>query len=323
MRRSRKVGVALIGLLVVAAISVAAGSGRKPTRQERAMTSVRVLTGAEADQLGRRFPGLQARVQITGELLERLFPGTAFYRAILKYKGATDAYLTAISDSGPITMPDGFNRLLGMYNTEVNDKNKLEMAKAFVLMAIGSQTTTDEEARYVVGLDSFPPIIFMGADVTEHRIGPAIYSVAVEVQIGGHAEVWHFATLRGKFVDVLRKDPKGRTINFYNPGQFEPPTGRSQLYLGPQVAIEDTVSDAYLEYYPNGVAYYFLTVDTNSTATHDTVVFSVSGFPPESSNVYVAVWDNVRHAERYIGRVQMHSGSGSLKWGPRRSSTSA
>ena len=72
MRRNKNIGVALIGLLVVAAISVAAGSGRKPAREERARTSVRVLTEVETSQLASRFPGLQARVQITGELLAPL-----------------------------------------------------------------------------------------------------------------------------------------------------------------------------------------------------------------------------------------------------------
>ena len=217
MRKSRYFGVALLGLLVVAAISVAAGSGRKPAQQERAHTSVRVLSEVETSQLAGRFPGLQARVQVTADLLERLFPRTAFYRAVLPNRGVVPAYLAAISDSGPITMPYGFNRLLGMYNTEVNDKNKVEMAKAFVLMAIGNEPNYDPETNYPTGLDSFPPVTFVDANVTEHRIGPAIYSVTVEVKIGGHPEVWHFALLRGKFVHVLRTGPKGGTINFYIP----------------------------------------------------------------------------------------------------------
>jgi hypothetical protein len=228
MRRSKNIGVALIGLLVVAAISVAAGSGRKPARQERARTSVRVLSDVETDQLGRRFPGLRARVQITGDLLERLFPRTAFYRAVLPNRGVIPAYLTAISDSGPITMPDGFNRLLGMYNTEVNDKNKVEMAKAFVLMAIGDEPNYNPETNYPTGLDSFPPVTFVDADVTEHRINYFPYGVELKVKIDEHLEVWHFAIAMGKFIEVLRKDPSGRTINFYIPGRFVPPADRSQ-----------------------------------------------------------------------------------------------
>ncbi len=315
MRRSINVGVALVGLLVVAAISVAAGSGRKPARQERANTSVRVLTGAEAGQLGKRFPGLQARVQITGDLLERLFPRTAFYRAFY-HRGRPDVpYLTSISDTSLLPLPSGFNRLLRVYDMEVTDDNKVELAKALVLMAIG------DENGFAVGLDSFPPVTFVDADVTEHRINYFPYGVELKVKIGEQLEVWHFAIAMGKFVDVLRLNTKGRTINFYNPGQFEPPPGRSQLDLGPQLIIEDTVGDAYLEYYPNNVAWYFLTVDTNSTATHDTVVFSLSGFPPESTNVYLAVRDNIRSTRRHIGKVQMASGCGSLRWSPPKCST--
>ena len=223
MRRSRYVGVALIGLLVVAAASVAAGSGRKPAKvEQRVNTSERALSEVETSQLASRFPGLRACVQVTGELLERLFPRTAFYRA-LYHRGRPDSpYLTSVTDTSLLPLPGGFNRLLQAYNMEVTDDNKVELAKALVIMAIGDG---NENA---VGLDTFPPVAFMGADVTEHRIGPAIYSVQLEVKIGEHREVWHFAILRGKFVDVLRTDPEGRTIMFYSPGQFEPPADRKQ-----------------------------------------------------------------------------------------------
>jgi hypothetical protein len=222
MRRNKNIGVALVGLLVVAAISMAAASGRKPARQERARTSVRVLTEVETSQLASRFPGLRARSQIRSELLARLFPNTAFYRA-LYHRGRPDfPYLTSISDTSLLYLPSDFNRLLRVYNMEVTDDNKVELAKAFVLMAIG------DENGFATGLDSFPPVTFVNADVTEHRIGWMPYSVELKVKIGGQLEVWHFAIAMGKFLDVLRLDTKGRTINFYNPGQFE---SRGQLHL--------------------------------------------------------------------------------------------
>ena len=240
MRRSKYIGVALTGLLVVAAISVAAGSGRKPAQEERARTSERVLSEVETNQLAGRFPGLQARVQVTAELLERLFPNTAFYRAFY-HRGRPDVpYLTSISDTSLLPLPYGFNSLLRVYNIEVNDDNKVELAKALVLMAIG------DENGFAVGLDSFPPVIFMDANVTEHRIGWMPYSVELKVKTDEQLEVWHFAIAMGKFVDVLRLDTKGRTIKFYNPGQFEPRSGRGQLDLDPKAVIEDTVGDAYL-----------------------------------------------------------------------------
>jgi len=318
MRRSKNVGVALIGLLVVAAISVAAASGRKPAREERAKTSARVLTNTEADQLGRRFPGLRARTQVTGELLERLFPNTAFYRALYSYRGARVAYLTATSDTGLLTMPDGFNRLLRAYNMEVNDKNKVELAKAFVLTAIGNRPTTDPETEYPVGLDSFPPIIFLDASVTKHRIGLYSYDVELKVRIGEQVEDWCFPVGQGQFGLVLRRDARGNTIRFYNPVVDDPLPSRGQLDPDPNM---DIVGDAYVEYDTLFQPWYYVTVDTNSSPTHDTVVFSLSGFPPESTNVYVAVFDPIRHANRYIHRVQMNSGSGSDTWEPPQDST--
>jgi hypothetical protein len=222
MCRSRYLRTAFVGLLVVAAISMAAGPRRKPALEERAKTSERALTEVEKRQLASRFPGLRACVQVTGDVLARLFPRTAFYRAWY-HRGRPDTpYLTSISDTSLIPLPSGFNSLLRVYNMEVTNDNRVELAKALVLVAIGDAN------EFAVGLDSFPAITFMDANVTEHRIGPAIYSVQLEVKIGEHMEVWHFAILRGEFVDVQREDPKGRTIMFYNPGQYEPPADRRQ-----------------------------------------------------------------------------------------------
>ena len=56
MRRSKYFGVALLGLLVVAAISVAAGSGRKPAQQER------------ANLLFKAYPDLERAYRLSQEL---------------------------------------------------------------------------------------------------------------------------------------------------------------------------------------------------------------------------------------------------------------
>lgn len=208
-----------------------------------------------------------------------------------------------------------------MYNMEVTNDNKVELAKAFVLMAIGDAPVTDPLTGELGGLDSFPPVIFMDANVTEHKIGGMLYGLELKVRIGERLEVWYFGIAMGNFGGVLREDARGGNINFYLPSQVESPAGRSQLNLGPQLDIRVDSGQAYVEYYPNDTAWYFLTVDTNSTWTRDTVVFFVSGFPPDSSNVYVEVWDNVRNKIQYIGRVQTDSGSGSLRWVPQREET--
>jgi hypothetical protein len=191
--------------------------------EERAKTSERALTEVEKSQLASRFPGLQACVQVTGDVLAGLFPRTAFYRAFY-HRGRPDyPYLTSITDTSLLPLPSGFNRLLlQAYNMEVTNDNKVELAKALVLIAIG------DAKEFAVGLDSFPAITFMDVNVTEHRIAGMPYSVQLKVKIGEQLEVWHFAIAMGKFVDVLRLNTKGRTINFYNPGQFEPPSDRRQ-----------------------------------------------------------------------------------------------
>lgn len=316
MRRSEYFGVALIGLLVVAAISVAAGSGRRPAQQERANTSVRVMSEVETSQLASRFPGLQARVQVKADLLERLFPNTAFYKALYHYGRPPSPYLTAISDTSLLSLPYGFNRLLRVYNLGINDKNKVAQAKAFVLMAVGDAPITDPQTGEPSGLDSYPPVIFADANVTEQRMGLYTYDVELKVKIGEQVEEWHFATCGShQFCFVLRRDAKGRTIDFYTPAPAGALPSRGQLAPQPNMAIG---GDAYVEYdtlHPPQ-PHYYVTVDTNGHQTHHTVVFSLSGFPRESSNVYVAVIDPYRWLQRYILPVQMDSGSGSVPWVP-------
>ena len=107
---SRSVGTALVGLLVVSAISVAVGSGRKPVTESPAAT-MRMLAGGEVAQVGQRFPNLGSRIsQLRSELLEHLFPNTQFYKAFSYTTAPPIPYLHAAEGDSLLPMPDGFNR---------------------------------------------------------------------------------------------------------------------------------------------------------------------------------------------------------------------
>jgi len=53
---SGSVRIALVGLLVVAAISVTAGSGRKPAKEQKTEVTSRKLSGSEVMAILQRFP---------------------------------------------------------------------------------------------------------------------------------------------------------------------------------------------------------------------------------------------------------------------------
>ena len=77
MCSSKNVGVALVGLLVVAAISMAAGSGRKPPKERQATVSSRRVSTNETIDILREFPelipGFLASKKDDAEYLARIF----------------------------------------------------------------------------------------------------------------------------------------------------------------------------------------------------------------------------------------------------------
>jgi len=283
MRRSRNVGVALMGLLVVAAISVAAGSGRKPVMGKSA-SSVRMLTKAEAAEVSQRFPKLgpqpEGIARLGSDLLERLFPGSSFYRA---YDYGTDPefpYLVATSGDKLLKMPNGFNRLLHEHGLRVTDKNVMEMAEAFALLVMANAEIY-VEPNPPARLDTFPPVTFLGAKRTTLRYGGTSYETELKLRIGGQDEVWYFSVSHGQIGSVVRENTKGQTIDFYAPIPVESPPGQGLLDTLPSLVIRtDSGSNAYVQHDDTGGAHYYVTVDSNNIAVDNQVVFSLSGFLP-------------------------------------------
>ena len=324
MRRSKNVGVALIGLLVVAAISMAVASGRKPQKEQQATVSLRRISASEVMDILRKFPEMVSgriasvmndtgRVkrlfpfsEVTSASLGRVFPGVRFYKGLDFGRLPENPYLIAIAGDKRYMMTGGFNRLLIDNGQKVTDENLVEMAKAFVVLAVGGEG------------HSYPEITFLDATSTKQVINGRSYSAKLRVKIGEQTEEWHFAisVWQGQFGTVYRRSAKG-LIKDYLPVVVESLPGRGQLNLTPNMIIEThPVGDAYVEFDTLNQAYYYVIVERNSSSTGNRVVFSLAGFPPESSNVYVQIRDDIRCAVRYLHRVQMNSGSGSDTWTP-------
>jgi hypothetical protein len=319
MRRSRYFGVALFGLLVVAAISVAAGSGRKPATENSA-TSVRMLTAVEAAQVRQRFPELRTQgiCQIGSGLLGQLFPSTDFYKVYSE--GAPPyPYLIAISGNALLTMPEEFNRVLSASGLEVTDENIVYLAKSFVLLAVGNEPTVDRSRTWghPGRLDTFPPVTFLDAKRMKQEISRITFDAKLKVRIGEQVEEWYFASWHGQLGLVSRGTTDGKLIKQYDLPRAESPLQRGQLDVTPSIDIcTSAPSKAYVEW-QGATPHYYLIVDSNGVASSFQVRCSLSGFPPNATNVFVRVEDTIRNLHRLLDTVHIDGqGVGTYDWPP-------
>jgi hypothetical protein len=132
--------------------------------------------------------------EMTASALKRAFPTTRFYVG-RGFSKPPHSYLVAIS--GRKRYGTGsFNQLLVDNGLEINDACAVDIAKAFVIMAIGS---------------SFPEITFVRALTAA---GEPDYTTRLDVLIGGQEEQWHFQSAYGLVMGVSRRNAKGH-ISMY------------------------------------------------------------------------------------------------------------
>ncbi len=347
MRRSAYFGVALIGLLVVAAISMAAGSGRKPPKEVQSAVSLRRITASEVTDIIRRFPGIVpsyidprkydsehlARLfrfsEVTAGTLSDVFPAARFYKG-LDFNRPPIPYLMAVVGDKYCLPPEGFNRLLSYVGLEVNDKNILSLAKAFVVLAVGSRAVFDSPlmdlAQGKPGGDellAFPDVTFgEGKGISELRSG-ATYDARLKVKVDGRDEEWWFDVKYGQFALVSRGDDKGLILQ-YMPKILYPIQTQGRLGSTPKIVV---LSDPYIyaEAEPRGpdtILHCYATVEQNGSPTNMEVVFSLTGFPYNARNVYVRVtdtiWkDSISAGIRHYRRVFIDGqGNGADTWKP-------
>jgi len=340
MRKSRYFGVALLGLLVVAAISVAAGSGRKPAKEQQGSVSLRRISSSDVMAILNQFPEMlpgrfAARksdtgfvadlfpfTEVTSAVLGRALPGVRFYKGLDFTISPPFPYLMAIAGSTRLMMPNDFNQLLLASGLKLTDENVIELAKAFVLLAVGSEPIF-ARMDMPLGLDTFPPVTFLDAKRIKQDISRVTYAAKLKVRIGEQAEEWYFASWQGQLGLVSRGTADGKLIMQYDVPRAESPLQRGQLDVTPSIDISDSApSKAYLEW-QSGIPHYYLIVDTNGVADSFKVRFSLSGFPANATNVYVRVTDSIRNgAVRLLDTVHIDiNGHGDYVWTPRDDST--
>jgi hypothetical protein len=329
MLRSKSVGAALIGLLVVSAISMAVASGSKPPKEQQTTVSLRRISGSEVMDILRTFPGMVPTYmahkkndteyltmafqfsEVTTPALNRLFPNARFHKGLGIDESPASPYLMAVVGDKRSIMPGGFNRLLVDNGLQVTDENITELAKAFVVLAVG-----DQEA----GLLSYPQITFLDGKKIKQVISGISYDAKLKVKVGEQAEEWYFDTKYGQFGVISRRDAKG-LIKQYNPVEGRPPKEQGQLDETPSIDV-DTASDAYVEYDTIPQPHYYLVVEKDSIPTNHKVTFSLSDFPPNARNVYIRVKDTIWAGVRHFHRVLIDGqGRGADTWTPRVEST--
>jgi hypothetical protein len=229
--------MALVGLLVLSAFSLATASGSEP-RVEEARTTIRMLTDAEVAQVRQRLPSLQPQSQVVGqlesELLERLFPSVSFYKALRSDVLPPLPYLIAASGDKLLGMPYGFNRLLAENNMRTSDENIVMLGKAFVVLAVGNEPIKNRGGAWVrtARLDTFPPVAFLEATTSRPVIDGDYYDARLTVRIGEQTEEWYFRVWQNQFSFVLRRNAEG-PVNEYLPATVESLPSRGQLELTP------------------------------------------------------------------------------------------
>jgi hypothetical protein len=213
------VRIALVGLLVVAAISVAAGSGRKPAKEGQVGVSLRRLSTDEVMSIIRKFPemvpaDLASKRNDTAYLndyfefsevraaqLEKVFPATRFYKGREFNSLPPFPYLMAVVGNKRYWLPGQFNQLLLDNGLQVTDRNIIELAKTFVLLAAGSQPVYgNAEFGGPSGdeLASFPQVTFLGGRRIEEYDAQSTFTMDVEIRCrtDGEVQTWKLSQSR-------------------------------------------------------------------------------------------------------------------------------
>jgi hypothetical protein len=339
MPRSKNVGIALIGLLAVSAISLAVASGRTPPKEQQASVSLRRISASEVMDILNKFPemvpsyfaternnvGLLTQLfrfsEVTAAPLKRAFPAVRFYKG-LDGKKPPHPYLMAIAGDTRYLVPGDLNQLLLDNGLKVTDENMIELARAFVILAVGTERALGNPE--FVGAEgdellSFTKLTFLSAkmQVTDE----ASHAAKLTVRIGDDEEIWYFARWHDQLGWVSRRNAKG-LIKQYPMPEARPLQQRGRLTPSMDIDIVSP-SCAYAEW-EGFIPHYYVIVENNSSATGDSVGFSFLGFSQNATNVYIRVADSIRNpaTTRLLDTVQIDSqGAGTYFWKPPTDST--
>jgi len=220
--------MALVGLLAVCAVA----SEETQSEGEQVIVSLRELSTSEVVSILNEFPQMvpfyadpktesMEHIALTVPLSELTaaplvdaLPGIRFYKGLDTGTKPAIPFLIAIAEGKRYGMPNGFNPLLLDNDLEVNPGNVLEMARAFVVLAVGAQHALDYEGGGNELL-SFPQIAFVDATEEDSATVRPTDAAVLKVKTGAQTEEWHFSVARNQFDIVSRRGDKGPIKNYF------------------------------------------------------------------------------------------------------------
>lgn len=233
----------LIGLKILFSVSLVIAGGGKKT--EKISVSMRSLSVKETKELIERIPevfidalGSAATDFKTDEiatlkqdssflesnlklkelstlLLQKVFPNAHFYQLWKLDIRPHYPYLIAIIGNKLYQMPYRFNHLLLGHNSEVNNKNIIELAKVFVIVALEGQEVTFLEGKISVDKKKIPPI----------------YRVYLKVRVNNEVQIYGFHVQNDQ-IQWATMNVEGKTeTRYFDFEIIENPPNRKELDL--------------------------------------------------------------------------------------------
>jgi hypothetical protein len=213
--RHPRAKIAIVGLLVLSAFSLAAAWGRQAPKEPNEVTvvaSLRRISKEEVKSIQREFPNVSVIPgmpttwhpdfrdftsfspfsEVTAPELANALPAVRFYKG-LKGGHPPYPYLMAISGDKRYPMPSGFDQLLIDKGLTVGDHNFEEVARAFVLLWIAAQPVQNPTTHDGDNLDSMPPVTFMDATMKSQVSAGERSDAKLTVSVNGQTEDWHFS----------------------------------------------------------------------------------------------------------------------------------
>ena len=148
--------------------------------------------------------------------LNSIYPNVRFFKGI--YTGILSkepfVYLMAVKGDDCYYMPDEFNRLFQKSGIKISNRNIMSLAKAIVMLVLGSEPAAGLEGAVEKELVVFPQITFLEGKRIKEVIKGIAYTVKLKMKVNEQIEDWFFNISWGQFVIISRGDPKESTKKY-------------------------------------------------------------------------------------------------------------
>ncbi|MCS7250147.1 MAG: hypothetical protein NZ608_04365 [candidate division WOR-3 bacterium] len=337
--------VRVLFLILIVSFTILFAGGRKPIEFYSACKLIR-LSGEENKMVDNLYlqwakdkPKEKQRSWYkfeTHPLLANIFPEVKFYKLFYGISLPPQSCMKAEFKGKFYKLPVEFNRLLLDNGFEVDEKNIIELAKAFVVIASEGFALHDlieellksdtgryliegivEEEKYKRG---FPQITFLeGKRSIDKKKTPPVYRAFLKVKVGDQTQIYSFRIRRGQ-IEEAKMNIEGETvIHYFHLKVIKISPKRGELDLNGEINIVTTPpSDAYVEW-EKDIPHYYLIVKKNNEPTGYCVQFHLSGFQPNQQHIVILVRSiNSRYADTLLRQpVAINSnGEGSFLWVP-------